>query len=128
MPALHGRGFVIFSMSMGVRLRVSKDAFHIMDELHIGSHELPPASAPFVACFLASAAAANGSLIPLAIASVAPPRAVQVVVGSAAGSHGGPVLPNSPLGAAIMYCLNQWEALCVCWSDGDRRKPLRAAR
>ena len=34
-------------------------------------------------------------------------------------SHGGGVLPKSPMGAAITYCLNQWEALCVYTSDGD---------
>jgi transposase len=34
-------------------------------------------------------------------------------------SHGGPVLPKSPMGAAITYALNQWEALCVYASDGD---------
>jgi transposase len=34
-------------------------------------------------------------------------------------SHGGPVLPKSPLGAAITYALNQWEALCVYCTDGE---------
>jgi transposase len=34
-------------------------------------------------------------------------------------SHGGPVLPKSPMGAAITYMLNQWEALCVYATDGD---------
>jgi len=33
--------------------------------------------------------------------------------------NGGPILPKSPMGAAITYCLNQWEALCVYTSDGD---------
>lgn len=33
--------------------------------------------------------------------------------------NGGPVLPKSPMGAAITYALNQWEALCVYASDGD---------
>ena len=32
---------------------------------------------------------------------------------------GGPVLPKSPMGQAITYTLNQWEALCVYVSDGD---------
>jgi transposase len=34
-------------------------------------------------------------------------------------SGGGPVLPKSPLGQAITYALNQWEALCVYCTDGD---------
>jgi len=33
--------------------------------------------------------------------------------------NGGPVLPKSPMGAAITYALNQWEALCVYCTDGD---------
>jgi transposase len=33
--------------------------------------------------------------------------------------HGGPVLPKSPMGQAIGYALNQWEALCVYTTDGD---------
>jgi transposase len=33
--------------------------------------------------------------------------------------HGGPVLPKSPMGAAITYALNQWDALCVYTTDGD---------
>ena len=32
--------------------------------------------------------------------------------------HGGPVLPKSPMGQAIQYAFNQWEALCVYTSDG----------
>jgi len=32
--------------------------------------------------------------------------------------HGGPVLPKSPMGQAIQYALNQWEALCVYTTDG----------
>jgi hypothetical protein len=32
---------------------------------------------------------------------------------------GGPVLPKSPMGQAITYALNQWEALCVYTTDGD---------
>jgi hypothetical protein len=32
--------------------------------------------------------------------------------------HGGPVLPKSPMGQAIQYALNQWDALCVYTSDG----------
>jgi transposase len=33
--------------------------------------------------------------------------------------HGGPVLPKSPMGAAITYLFNQWDALCVYTTDGD---------
>jgi transposase len=33
--------------------------------------------------------------------------------------HGGPVLPKSPLGEAITYAFNQWEALTVYTTDGD---------
>ena len=33
--------------------------------------------------------------------------------------HGGPVLPKSPMGQAITYALNQWDALCVYATDGD---------
>ena len=32
---------------------------------------------------------------------------------------GGPVLPKSPMGQAITYVLNQWDALCVYTTDGD---------
>lgn len=32
--------------------------------------------------------------------------------------HGGPVLPKSPMGQAITYAMNQWEALCVYTTDG----------
>jgi transposase len=34
-------------------------------------------------------------------------------------SGGGAVLPKSPMGQAITYTLNQWDALCVYVSDGD---------
>lgn len=34
-------------------------------------------------------------------------------------SRGGPVLPRSPMGQAITYTLNQWDALCVYTTDGD---------
>ena len=34
-------------------------------------------------------------------------------------SGGGGVLPKSPMGMAITYALNQWDALCVYVSDGD---------
>jgi len=34
-------------------------------------------------------------------------------------AHGGPVLPKSPMGEAITYALNQWEALCVYLLDGE---------
>jgi transposase len=33
--------------------------------------------------------------------------------------HGGSVLPKSPLGEAITYAFNQWEALTVYTTDGD---------
>ena len=33
-------------------------------------------------------------------------------------ARGGSVLPKSPLGQAIQYALNQWDALCVYTSDG----------
>jgi transposase len=33
--------------------------------------------------------------------------------------RGGPVLPKSPMGQAITYALNQWDALCVYTTDGD---------
>ena len=33
--------------------------------------------------------------------------------------HGGPVLPKSPLGEAITYAFNQWDALTVYTSDGN---------
>jgi hypothetical protein len=32
--------------------------------------------------------------------------------------RGGPVLPKSPMGLAIQYALNQWDALCVYCTDG----------
>jgi transposase len=32
--------------------------------------------------------------------------------------RGGPVLPKSPMGLAIQYALNQWDALCVYTTDG----------
>jgi transposase len=32
---------------------------------------------------------------------------------------GGPVLPRSPMGLAITYALNQWDALCVYTTDGE---------
>ena len=32
--------------------------------------------------------------------------------------HGGSVLPKSPMGQAIQYALNQWDALCVYTTDG----------
>jgi transposase len=31
----------------------------------------------------------------------------------------GPVMPKSPMGQAIAYALNQWDALCVYATDGD---------
>ena len=33
--------------------------------------------------------------------------------------NGGQVLPKSPMGQAITYALNQWDALCVYSTDGD---------
>ena len=38
---------------------------------------------------------------------------------SCQAAHGGPVLPKSPMGQAIAYTLNQWEALCVYTRDGE---------
>ncbi len=32
--------------------------------------------------------------------------------------RGGPLLPKSPMGQAIRYALNQWDALCVYTTDG----------
>ena len=32
---------------------------------------------------------------------------------------GGSVLPKSAMGGAILYALNQWDALCVYTTDGD---------
>jgi transposase len=32
--------------------------------------------------------------------------------------HGGSLLPKSPMGQAIQYALNQWDALCVYTTDG----------
>jgi hypothetical protein len=34
-------------------------------------------------------------------------------------AKGGPVLPKSPMGQAIAYALNQWDALCVYTTDGE---------
>jgi len=34
-------------------------------------------------------------------------------------ARGGAVLPKSPMGQAITYALNQWDALCVYTTDGD---------
>jgi transposase len=33
--------------------------------------------------------------------------------------YGGPILPKSPMGQAITYAFNQWDALCVYTTDGD---------
>jgi transposase len=33
--------------------------------------------------------------------------------------HGGPILPKSPMGQAILYAMNQWDALSVYTTDGD---------
>lgn len=33
-------------------------------------------------------------------------------------AHGEPILPKNPMGQAITYALNQWEALCVYTADG----------
>ena len=38
---------------------------------------------------------------------------------SCPAARGGPVLPKSPMGQAIAYTLNQWEALCVYTRDGE---------
>ena len=39
-------------------------------------------------------------------------------LGSQQAEHGGPALPKSPLGQAIGYAQNQWDALCVYTRDG----------
>ena len=46
-------------------------------------------------------------------------RQFKVWLESQQAQNGGPVLPKSPMGAAITYALNQWEALCVYTTDGD---------
>jgi transposase len=33
--------------------------------------------------------------------------------------RGGPILPKSPMGQAITYAMNQWDAICVYTSNGD---------
>ena len=33
-------------------------------------------------------------------------------------ANGGPILPKSPMGQAITYATNQWEALCIYTTDG----------
>jgi len=33
--------------------------------------------------------------------------------------HGGSILPKSPMGQAIRYAMNQWDALCVYTTDGE---------
>lgn len=38
---------------------------------------------------------------------------------SCQAAHGGPVLPKSPMGQAMAYTLNQWDALCVYTTDGE---------
>lgn len=49
------------------------------------------------------------------------PRLAQfrVWLESQQASRGGPVLPKSPMGQALVYTLNQWDALCVYTTDGD---------
>ena len=52
---------------------------------------------------------------------LAVPRLVQFKawLQSQQAEQGGPVLPKSPMGQAIAYALNQWEALCVYTSAGE---------
>jgi hypothetical protein len=52
---------------------------------------------------------------------LAVPRLQQFRAGlqSQQAQHGGPVLPKSPLGEALTYAFNQWDALTVYTSDGD---------
>ena len=33
-------------------------------------------------------------------------------------ANGGPILPKSPMGQAITYAMNQWDALCLYTTDG----------
>jgi hypothetical protein len=48
------------------------------------------------------------------------PRLVQfrTWLESQQAERGGPVLPKSPMGQAIQYAFNQWDALCVYTTDG----------
>ena len=52
--------------------------------------------------------------------ALAVPRLVQLKtwLASQKAEHGGPVLPKGPMGQAIQYALNQWDALCVYTTDG----------
>lgn len=52
--------------------------------------------------------------------ALAAPRLVQfrTWLESRQAERGGPVLPKSPMGKAIQYALNQWDALCVYTTDG----------
>ena len=38
---------------------------------------------------------------------------------SGQAEHGGSILPKSPMGQAITYAMNQWEALSTYTTDGD---------
>jgi len=42
----------------------------------------------------------------------------RIWLASQLAERGGPVLPKSPIGQAIQYAFNQWDALCVYTTDG----------
>jgi len=46
-------------------------------------------------------------------------RQFKAYLESIQAATGGPVLPKSPMGQAITYALNQWDALTVYTTDGD---------
>jgi transposase len=46
-------------------------------------------------------------------------RQFRTYLESIQAAAGGPVLPKSPMGQAITYALNQWDALVVYTTDGD---------
>lgn len=45
-------------------------------------------------------------------------RQFKIWLQSQQAAHGGPILPKSPMGQAITYAMNQWEALCIYTTDG----------
>jgi transposase len=46
-------------------------------------------------------------------------REIKAWLDSCLATAGGSVLPKSPMGQAVAYVLNQWDALCVYATDGD---------
>jgi transposase len=72
----------------------------------------------------ADAAGARPSLAAIRLAlrqELAAPRLAEfrAWLQSQQAQNGGPVLPKSPLGEAITYAFNQWEALTVYTTDGE---------